>query len=243
MKLSEDIKELIKEEFNIFKEDMYKGKTKEERQALGQFYTPAEISIQMLEKYEVDSLAGLTILDPTSGSGNLLAAALIAGADSDKVFGNEYDPNMAKLCLERLNRVCDILDIPHVKDWQIHVGNALQKRCLTEFSEDYDNNYNILYIDDLEYAQSNDSWEMENKRAEERYNKANSKALLDKELNIIFDNLVEIGDLVKLEKNGKILEIESKGKKYKQPILEIYRKQNNDYIRIFHKEDNEWKED
>ena len=93
----------------------------------------------MLELLETDSLSGREIIDPTSGSGNLLAAALIAGADSDKVFGNEYDQRMVNACKERLNKVCDMLGKHHIQDWQIHQGNALIPDCLTEFGPEYDN--------------------------------------------------------------------------------------------------------
>ena len=63
----------------------------------------------------------------------------------------------------------------------------MQARCLIEFGEEYDNNYNPEYIDDLEYAQSYEhdeeqtflgkttvyhvnklSWADENKKAQER---------------------------------------------------------------------------
>ena len=188
MKLSEEIKLEIKKEFEDFKHKMYDGKTLEERKKLDQFFTPPQVSIPLLENLE--TVKDIDILDPTSGSGNLLAAALIAGADSQRVFGNEYDATMVKLCKERLNKVCDILGKPYIQDWQIHQGNALQARCLIEFSKEYDNNYNPEYIDDLEYAQSYEhdeeqtflgetrvyhvkklSWTDENKKAQERLEK------------------------------------------------------------------------
>ena len=136
MKLSKETKQLIRKEYEDFKESMYAGKSLEERQELDQFFTPPEVSIKLIE--ELSDLSD-NILDPTSGSGNLLAAALIAGADSDKVFGNEYDATMVKLCRERLNKVCDLLGKPHIRGWQIHQGNALIPDCLTEFGPEYDN--------------------------------------------------------------------------------------------------------
>ena len=138
MKLSKEVKALIRKEYEEFIESMYAGKSLEERQELDQFFTPPEISIKLIE--ELSDLSG-NVLDPTSGSGNLLAAALIAGADSDKIFGNEYDATMVKLCRERLNKVCDLLGKPHIQDWQIHQGNALHKFALTYFEEDYDEMY------------------------------------------------------------------------------------------------------
>lgn len=138
MKLSKETKALIRKEYEEFKELMYANKSLKERQELDQFFTPPEISIRLIE--ELSDLSG-NVLDPTSGSGNLLAAALIAGADSDKVFGNDYDETMIKLCRERLNKVCDMLGKPHIRDWQIHQGNALHKFALTYFDEDYEEMY------------------------------------------------------------------------------------------------------
>jgi SAM-dependent methyltransferase len=138
MKLSPEVKDLIRKEYEEFKESMYANKSLAERQELDQFFTPPEISIRLIE--ELSDLSG-NVLDPTSGSGNLLAAALIAGADSDKVFGTDYDETMVKLCRERLNKVCDLLGKPHIKDWQIHQGNALHRFAVTYFGEDYDEMY------------------------------------------------------------------------------------------------------
>ena len=190
MYIKPEIKQLIIDEYESFKNKMYAESPEEIRTKLGQFFTPADVSLQMLELLETDSLSGREIIDPTSGSGNLLAAALIAGADSDKVFGNEYDRRMVNACKERLNKVCDLLGKPRIQDWQIHQGNALQARCLIEFGEEYDTNYNPEYIDDLEYAQSYEhdeeqtflgettvyhvhklSWADENKKAQERLEK------------------------------------------------------------------------
>lgn len=135
-----------------FKEDLYEGLEPKKRKELGQFYTPARVCEMMLEKYSLNDFSGKTILDPTCGSGNLLIAMLCAGADSDKIFGNEYDPIAVELCRKRVNRACDILGKPRIKDWQIHEGNALQARCLTDFSEEYVKNYKVECKNDLTYA-------------------------------------------------------------------------------------------
>jgi hypothetical protein len=62
---------------------------------------------------------------------------LIAGADSDKIYGNELDATAVKLCRKRINRACDILGKPRIKDWQIHKGDATDSFCLTYFGPDY----------------------------------------------------------------------------------------------------------
>ena len=153
MKLSEEVKNKIIEilDSQEFKSNLYEGLSEEKRKELGQFYTPGKLCVQMIEKFDCDSLSNKNILDPTCGSGNLLIACLIAGADSDKLFGNEYDSVAVDLCRKRLNRCCDILNKPHIKDYQIHQGNALGKWCLTDFSEEYLTNFNPQYIDDENY--------------------------------------------------------------------------------------------
>ena len=153
MKLSEEVKNKIIEilDSQEFKSSLYEGLTEEKRKKLNQFYTPGKLCIQMIEKFDCDSLSNKNILDPTCGSGNLLIACLIAGADSDKLFGNEYDSIAVDLCRKRLNRCCDILNKPHIKDYQIHQGNALGKWCLTDFSEEYLTKFDPQYIDDENY--------------------------------------------------------------------------------------------
>ena len=153
MKLSEEAKNKIIEilDSQELKSNLYEGLSEEKRKKLNQFYTPGRLCIQMIEKFDCDSLSNKNILDPTCGSGNLLIACLIAGADSDKLFGNEYDSIAVDLCRKRLNRCCDILNKPHIKDYQIHQGNALGKWCLTDFSEEYLTNFDPQYIDDENY--------------------------------------------------------------------------------------------
>jgi len=136
MNLTEEQKQAIWAEFNSFRDKMYAGKSKKEREALGQFFTPADMTIQMLEELDCsyEEFIDSDIIDPTSGSGNLLAAALVIGVDPHRVFGNEYDHTMVILCRDRLQSIN-----PAVRDWQIHQGNALIQDCLTEFGPDYDN--------------------------------------------------------------------------------------------------------
>ena len=137
MILTQEVKDLIAEEFEAFRDKMYAGKTKEERSELGQVFTPPEVSIQMIEKFNCDSLAGQTILDPACGSGNLLAACLIAGADPDKIFGNELDKIMLDTCRKRLNSICKQLGKPEIPYHHLHRGDATEPRCLTVFSSAY----------------------------------------------------------------------------------------------------------
>jgi type I restriction-modification system DNA methylase subunit len=135
--LTQETKDLITKEFEAFQKEMYAGRTQEERSKLGQFFTPAALSIQMIERFKVESLAGQKILDPTCGSGNLLAACLIAGADSDKVFGNELDKTMLNACRRRLNKICRELGKPEIPYHHLHQGDATNPKCLTTFSSAY----------------------------------------------------------------------------------------------------------
>lgn len=137
MKLTNEQKQLITKEFSEFKEHMYAGKTIEERKKLDQFFTPPSICIQMIESTDYETLSGERILDPTCGSGNLLVACLIAGADSDKVFGNELDKTMLTACRKRLNKICQQLGKPEVPYHHLHQGDATNPKCLTTFSSAY----------------------------------------------------------------------------------------------------------
>lgn len=139
MQLTEEVKQRLAEVLDSeeFMTDLYEGLTKEKREALGQVYTPAKVCIQMIESFSCDTFSGKTILDPACGSGNLLIACLVAGADSDKLYGNELDPVAVELCRKRVNRACDLLGKPRVNDWQIHRGDATDSFCLTYFGPDY----------------------------------------------------------------------------------------------------------
>ena len=127
MKLSEEIKNKIAEEYETWFNNQYGNSTQEERKELGAFYTPAEITIQMIEK--LDTLDG-KILDRCCGSGNLLAGCIIAGANPNNVYGNEYDERFVKLAQQRLNKF-------GVPEYHIHQGNALNPKALSNFSKNY----------------------------------------------------------------------------------------------------------
>ncbi len=139
MQLTEEVKQNI---INIldseeFMSNLYEGLSSEQRKKLGMVYTPAKVCIQLIEMFECETLAGRNILDPACGSGNLLIACLIAGADSDKIYGNEFDPVAVALCRRRVNRACKLLGKPYIREWQIHEGDGTQARCLSDFSPGY----------------------------------------------------------------------------------------------------------
>lgn len=115
MNLTEEQKQAITNEYNQFVEVQYAGKTKKERQELGAFFTPPQLTIRMIEKFT--NLEG-TILDPTCGAGGLLAAVILAGADPTKCYGIELDPAIANVAKERLGK----LGLPSSN---IKVGDAL----------------------------------------------------------------------------------------------------------------------
>ena len=116
MTLNDDIKSKIQAEYDSWKDKLWAGKTKEERSKLGQFATPPQLTIKMLEKF--DSLEG-NILDPCLGAGNLIAAAVIAGADPSKCYGIELDLAILKVCRRRLLKY-------GVPPWHLKEGNALE---------------------------------------------------------------------------------------------------------------------
>ena len=116
MKLTKRQKNAIESEFKQWTETQYAGKDKKERQKLGQFFTPPALTIKMLEKF--DSVKDKDILDPTVGSGNLLAAAIIAGADPKRCYGIELDPEVLEIAKKRLGN----LGVPSSN---LILGNAL----------------------------------------------------------------------------------------------------------------------
>lgn len=127
MVLSEEVKNNIIKEHNEWVKTQYGDKTKEERQMMGQFFTPPELTIQLIERF--DNLEG-TICDPTCGSGSLLAGVILAGADPKKVYGIELDKDILKICHKRLSKFGVPLE-------HIHHGNALNEDCYDNFNEDY----------------------------------------------------------------------------------------------------------
>lgn len=130
MILSNEIKENIKNEYETWFNEQYGNKSLEERRKLGAFFTPPELTIKMIEKFE--TLENKTILDPTCGTGNLLAACVIAGANPILVYGNEYDPIFVQLCKKRLSK----LGVP---EDNIHEGDALNPEALklSNFTSSY----------------------------------------------------------------------------------------------------------
>lgn len=127
MTLTNEQVENIKKEFENWRNSMYGNKTLKERQDLGAFFTPPSLTIKMLEKFQ--DIKG-SVLDPTCGAGNLLAAAIMAGADPKLIYGIELDPEILEIARSRL----EVLGVPRVN---LHQGNALYEECYN-FSEDYD---------------------------------------------------------------------------------------------------------
>ena len=125
MKISDDIKAKIQAEYDAWQAEQYAGKDKEERQKLGQFFTPPALTIKMLEKF--DTVKDKDILDPTVGAGGLLVACIFCGADPNRIYGIELDPAILKVCRRRLLKY-------GVPPWHIKEGNALDPTSY-EFEE------------------------------------------------------------------------------------------------------------
>lgn len=125
MKISEiNIKNNIIPEYESWKEIMYAGKSKEERQKMGQFFTPPELTIKMIEK--LTDLEG-NCLDLTCGAGNLLIGMIFAKFQYynencefgkwnksfqeciDEVYGVELDPDILRVCHNRMQHLCDFV--------------------------------------------------------------------------------------------------------------------------------------
>ena len=117
MTLTNEQVENIKSEFNQWKDKMYADKTLAERQDFGQFFTPPELTIKMIEKFQD---LNDDVLDPCCGAGGLLAATIVAGADPKRIYGIELDPEIHKIAVKRLAA----LGVP---EKNILLGNALDE--------------------------------------------------------------------------------------------------------------------
>lgn len=127
MVLSQSVKDSIFREHNEWVRVQYGDRTLKERQEMGQFFTPPELTIQMIEKF--DNLDG-TICDPTCGSGSLLVGCILSGCDPQKVYGIELDKKILSICQKRLEK----LGVPKC---HIHHGNALNGDCYDHFDDSY----------------------------------------------------------------------------------------------------------
>ena len=103
MKLSDDIKAKIQAEYDSWQSKQYAGKDKKARQDKAQFFTPPQLTIKMIEKF--DSLEGKDILDPTLGAGGLIAACILAGADPKRCYGIELDEEVLSIARIRLAKL------------------------------------------------------------------------------------------------------------------------------------------
>lgn len=106
MVISNLAKQKIFDEYKIFEQKQYNGKSKKERKKLNQFFTPPELSIKIIEN--LDNLNG-TIIDPCNGAGNLtMAAAIVKFCDLNEkplnVFGYDIDDKMIELVINRFNK-------------------------------------------------------------------------------------------------------------------------------------------
>lgn len=99
MKLTDKTKQNIINEFEQWKQRTYGDLTDKQRKELGAFHTPPLLTIKMIEKF--NDLSG-SIMDPTAGSGNLIAGCIIAGADPKLCYANELDPSIYAVLVERL---------------------------------------------------------------------------------------------------------------------------------------------
>lgn len=91
---------IIEEEFAKWESQQYAGNTKEKRTKLAQFFTPAAFAKALVDK--LGPLEDKDILDPCLGSGNLIAAAVLSGADPKRCYGIELDDAVLEVAKKRL---------------------------------------------------------------------------------------------------------------------------------------------
>jgi len=143
MTLSDDIKAKIQAEYDTWQAGQYAGKSKEERQSKGQFFTPPPLSIKMLEKF--DTVKDKDILDPTLGAGGLIAAAVIAGADPTRCHGIELDDKVLSIAKRRLA----LLGVPPCNLVQ---GDALDPASYEKLSECSLTVFAAVYMDESKHV-------------------------------------------------------------------------------------------
>ena len=90
----------IEEEFAKWESQQYAGNSKEKRTKLAQFFTPAAFAKALIDK--LGPLEDKDILDPCLGSGNLIAAAVLSGADPKRCYGIELDEAVLEVAKKRL---------------------------------------------------------------------------------------------------------------------------------------------
>lgn len=118
----------INEEYEAFVQKQYAGKTLEERQELGQFFTPPELTVKLLEKLDIKE--DETLLDPCLGAGSLIAAAIVSGkVKPENCYGIELDQKILDIAKERLGR----LGVP---EKNLRWGNALNPDCYENWDKD-----------------------------------------------------------------------------------------------------------
>ena len=118
----------INEEYEAFVESQYAGKTLEERKELGQFFTPPELTVKLLEKLDIKE--DETLLDPCLGAGGLIAAAIVSGkVKPENCYGIELDQKILDIAKERLGR----LGVP---EKNLRWGNALNPDCYENWDKD-----------------------------------------------------------------------------------------------------------
>ena len=177
MTISKDIQTKIEEEFKQWEAVQYAGLDKAERQKRAAFFTPPALSIRMAEKF--DDVKDKDILDPAAGAGGLLVVMIMCGADPNRIYGIELDPEIAKVCRTRLAKLV-------VPRHHIHVGNALDNESY-EFPEspktfDLKLNKNNKILEAHLLVSSKDGSALSNKNiclsdADGKLNQNNAKAL------------------------------------------------------------------
>lgn len=134
--LTDEEIEKIKNEYLEWEDVQYANKDLSSRQEISAFFTPPELTKQMLDKLG-DFKEDETLLDPCLGAGGLLAAAIVTGkVKPENCYGIEIDEDILKIAKKRLG----LLGVP---EKNLHHGSALNKDCYVfdngeEYSYDVD---------------------------------------------------------------------------------------------------------
>lgn len=102
--MKDKIKIKIINECNKWK-DEYCNHSIKERHQKGQWFTPGELIIKMIDGLDFSK----DFLDPAAGNGNILASLLIAGVEPHHIFCNELDEEILNLAKQRLQKLAKSL--------------------------------------------------------------------------------------------------------------------------------------
>lgn len=105
-----------------------------------QFFTPPAVANMMMNRLrEKGSLANMTVLEPSCGSGNLLGALIAAGVDPRLINAVEIDPELARATKQAYPEV-------HILDADFMTLGAVRSQDLVAMNPPFTNRQDIDHV-------------------------------------------------------------------------------------------------